>query len=92
MDNKFFVLSRAVPPAMSVGLLLSTLTGRIEVIVGGECMVSNLTVHSEVDFKQILMSCISLISKVRFLYFLLKEMYHSLIPTFHLHETSHASR
>ena len=57
---------RAVPPALSVGLLLSTLTGRIEVTVGGESLVSGLTAHSEVDFKQILMSCLSLVSKVRF--------------------------
>ena len=33
-------------------------------IMGGDSIVSNLTAHSVVDFKQILMSCLNLVIKV----------------------------
>ena len=49
---------------MSVCLLLCTLTGKIEVILGENQVASDLKTHSKVDFKQIIMSCLSIVNKV----------------------------
>ena len=51
---------------MSVCLLLCTLTGKIDVMVGQDHVVSDLTTHSDVDFKQIIMGSLHMINKVQY--------------------------